>query len=93
MKENRELVKTHLFYQKIVSVIEGMAICAYVMGATKAYNYLREMLLQYERCEQALKDAAAAGLLGKDCLGSGVDIEIFNVLGAGSYIVGEKQPC
>ncbi len=72
-------------------LLEGMAICAYVMGATKAYNYMRgEFFLQYQRCEQALNDAISAGLLGKNCLGTGVDVEIFNILGAGSYIVGEE---
>ena len=72
-------------------LLEGIAICSYVMGATKAYNYLRgEFDIQFKRCEQALKEATEAGLLGKNCLGSGVDIEIFNILGAGSYIVGEE---
>ena len=72
-------------------LIEGIAICAYVMGATKAYNYLRgEFILHYKRCEAAIKEATEKNLLGADCLGSGVDIEIFNVLGAGSYIVGEE---
>jgi NADH-quinone oxidoreductase subunit F len=74
------------------AVIEGMAIAAYSMGATVAYNYLRGEFHHepFERFEAALKDAYAAGLLGKDLLGSGVDMDIYGVLGAGAYICGEE---
>jgi len=74
------------------AVIEGMAIAAYSMGATVAYNYLRGEFHHepFERFEAALKDAYAAGLLGKNILGSSVDLEIFTVLGAGAYICGEE---
>ena len=74
------------------AVIEGMAIAAYSMGATVAYNYLRGEFHHepFERFEAALKEAYAAGLLGKDLLGSGVDIDIYGVLGAGAYICGEE---
>ncbi len=74
------------------AVIEGMAIAAYSMGATVAYNYLRgEFHFEpYERFEAALEDAYTAGLLGKDILGSGVDLDIYGVLGAGAYICGEE---
>ncbi|MFT3742142.1 MAG: NADH-quinone oxidoreductase subunit NuoF [Gammaproteobacteria bacterium] len=72
-------------------VIEGMAIGAYVMGATVAYNYLRgEFWIQFQRCEAALEEARAAGLLGKNILGSGIDFELHNHLGAGAYICGEE---
>jgi len=74
------------------AVIEGMAIAAYSMGATVAYNYLRGEFHHepFERFEAALKEAYAAGLLGKDLLGSGVDLDIYGVLGAGAYICGEE---
>jgi len=74
------------------AVIEGMAIAAYSMGATVAYNYLRGEFHHepFERFEAALKEAYAAGLLGKDCLGSGFDLDIYGVLGAGAYICGEE---
>ena len=74
------------------AVIEGMAIAAYSMGATVAYNYLRGEFHHepFERFEAALKEAYAAGLLGKDCLGSGFDMDIYGVLGAGAYICGEE---
>ncbi|MCF6263032.1 MAG: NADH-quinone oxidoreductase subunit NuoF [Xanthomonadales bacterium] len=74
------------------AVIEGMAIAAYSMGASAAYNYLRgEFHHQpFENFEAALKEAYAAGWLGKDVKGSGVDIDIYAVLGAGAYICGEE---
>ncbi len=74
------------------AVIEGMAIAAYAMGATVGYNYLRGEFHHepFERCEQALGEARDAGYLGNDILGSGVDMEIYNILGAGAYICGEE---
>ncbi|CDZ75935.1 NADH-quinone oxidoreductase subunit F [Legionella massiliensis] len=72
-------------------LIEGMAIAGYVMGATVGYNYIRgEFWLPFERTESALKEAYAAGLLGKNILGSGVDFDLYNHLGAGAYICGEE---
>ena len=74
------------------AVIEGMAIAAYSMGATVAYNYLRGEFHHepFEHFEQALKDAYEAGLLGKNVFNSGVDMDIYGVLGAGAYICGEE---
>ena len=74
------------------AVLEGMAIGAYSMGATIAYNYLRGEFHHepFERIEQALKEAYEAGLLGKNVMDSGIDIDIYNVLGAGAYICGEE---
>ncbi|MGA9573310.1 MAG: NADH-quinone oxidoreductase subunit F, partial [Lysobacterales bacterium] len=70
------------------AVIEGMAIAGYAMGATVGYNYLRGEFHHepFERFEAALKEAYAAGLLGKDLMGSGVDMDIYTALGAGAYI-------
>ena len=75
------------------SLIEGMAIAAYTMGATVAYNYLRGEFHHepFERMEQALKEAYEAGYLGKDVLGSGVDFDLHNYYGAGAYICGEES--
>ncbi|NBD95527.1 MAG: NADH-quinone oxidoreductase subunit NuoF [Gammaproteobacteria bacterium] len=74
------------------SVLEGMAIAAYSMGATVAYNYLRGEFHHepFERIEQALAEAREAGYLGENVLDSGVDMEIHNILGAGAYICGEE---
>jgi NADH-quinone oxidoreductase subunit F len=72
-------------------VIEGMAIAGYVMGATVGYNYIRgEFYESFERAEQALAEARALGLIGKNILGSGIDFELHNVMGAGAYICGEE---
>jgi len=72
-------------------IIEGMAIGGYAMGATVGYNYIRgEFWEPYERFEAALQEASAAGLLGKNILGSGVDFELYPTLGAGAYICGEE---
>ncbi len=74
------------------ALLEGMAIGAYAMGATKAYNYMRGEFHHepFERMEQALKEAYEADYLGRDVMGSGIDIDIYNVLGAGAYICGEE---
>ncbi len=72
-------------------LIEGMAIAGYVMGATVGYNYIRgEFWLPFQHCEQALKEAYNAGLLGKNILGSGIDFDLYSHLGAGAYICGEE---
>jgi NADH-quinone oxidoreductase subunit F len=74
------------------AVIEGMAIACYATGSTVAYNYLRGEFHHepFEHLELALKDAYAHGWLGKDLLGSGVDVDMYNALGAGAYICGEE---
>jgi NADH-quinone oxidoreductase subunit F len=72
-------------------LIEGMAIAGYTIGATVGYNYIRgEFWEPFERCEAALVEAYQAGLLGKDILGSGVNFDLYNHLGAGAYICGEE---
>lgn len=72
-------------------LIEGMAIAGYCIGATVGYNYIRgEFYQPIAHFEHALEDAYAAGLLGKDVLGSGVDFDLYTHLGAGAYICGEE---
>ena len=75
------------------SLVEGMAIACYAMGASVGYNYIRGEFMDepYRRFEDALKEAYDAGYLGKDILGSGIDIDIYSVLGAGAYICGEEM--
>ena len=74
------------------AVIEGMCIAAYAMGATVGYNYMRGEFHHepFERFEAALIEAYTAGLLGKNVLGSGIDMDIYGALGAGAYICGEE---
>lgn len=74
------------------AVIEGMAIGGYAMGASVGYNYLRGEFHHepFEAFEQALKDAYKAGLLGKNIEDSGIDFDLYGVIGAGAYICGEE---
>ena len=73
------------------SVIEGMIIGAYAMGATAGYNYIHgEVWSVYERFEEALEEARAAGYLGKNILGSDFGFELYAHAGYGAYICGEE---
>ena len=73
-------------------LIEGMAIAAYAMGATVAYNYIRGEFMDepLSRFEAALAEAYKAGLLGKSIQKSGIDVELHTFVGAGAYICGEE---
>ena len=73
------------------SVIEGMAIAAFAMGAARGYNYIHgEVWEIYERFEEALDEARAAGFLGSNLLASGFSFELFAHHGYGAYICGEE---
>ncbi|MBS1189406.1 MAG: dehydrogenase subunit [Rhodocyclaceae bacterium] len=73
------------------AVIEGMAIAAYAMGATRGYNYIHgEVWEIYKRFEAALDEARAAGFIGQNILGSGFNFELFAHHGYGAYICGEE---
>ncbi|MGB1800094.1 MAG: NADH-quinone oxidoreductase subunit NuoF [Gammaproteobacteria bacterium] len=74
------------------SLVEGMAIACYATGATVGYNYIRGEFMDepFIRFDNALKEAYEQGLLGKNVLASGVDIDIYASLGAGAYICGEE---
>ena len=73
------------------SMIEGMIIAAYALGATTAYIYTRgEYKYLIDIMDAALAEARDAGLLGKNILGSGFDHEIYTHTGAGAYICGEE---
>lgn len=72
-------------------VIEGMIIAAYAMGITVGYNYIHgEIFKSYERFEEALDEARAAGLLGDRILGSGFSFQLHAAHGFGAYICGEE---
>ncbi len=74
------------------ALVEGMAIAAYAMGASVAYNYIRGEFLDepVPRFEAAVKEAYDAGLLGKNIQGSGIDFDLNTFVGAGAYICGEE---
>ena len=72
-------------------VIEGMIIAGYAVGASEGYIYIRgEYHQSVSHTEKAIADARAAGLLGKDILGSGFNFDIKIFKGAGAYICGEE---
>ncbi|MHB1483759.1 MAG: NADH-quinone oxidoreductase subunit NuoF [Saccharofermentanales bacterium] len=73
------------------SIIEGMTIGAYAIGAKQGYIYLRaEYPLAIKRCRIAIDQAREAGFLGKNILGSDFDFDIDIRLGAGAYVCGEE---
>ena len=73
------------------SVIEGMIIAGYAMGIPVGYNYIHgEIWDSYERFEEALAEARAAGYLGQNLLGSPFSFELHAHHGYGAYICGEE---
>lgn len=73
------------------AVIEGAAIAVRAIEGAAAYIFLRgEYVLAAERLRRALKEAYAAGYLGKNVLGSGFDIEMHLHISAGRYMCGEE---
>ncbi len=73
------------------TVIEGMIIAGFAMGASAGYNYIHGEIFQaYERFEAALEEARAAGYLGKNIMGSDFSFELFAHHGFGAYICGEE---
>jgi NADH-quinone oxidoreductase subunit F len=73
------------------TVIEGMAIAAYAMGISQGYNYIHGEIFQvYERFEEALEEARAAGYLGDNIMGSGFNFQLNASHGFGAYICGEE---
>ncbi|MDR1850414.1 MAG: NADH-quinone oxidoreductase subunit NuoF [Zoogloeaceae bacterium] len=73
------------------AVIEGMAIAAYAIEANRGYNYIHgEIWELYQRFEEALEEARAAGFIGQNILKSGFSFELFAHHGYGAYICGEE---
>ena len=73
------------------SLLEGMIISAYALGADTAYIYCRaEYPLALTRLRLAIKQAKDAGLLGGNILGSGFDLKIKIKEGAGAFVCGEE---
>ena len=72
-------------------VIEGMIIAAYAMGISVGYNYIHgEIFTTYDRFEEALEEARAAGYLGGQILGSSYSFQLHAAHGFGAYICGEE---
>jgi len=73
------------------SVLEGLTIGAYAIGAHEGYFYVRqEYPLAVENITVAIKQAEERGLLGKNILGSGFDFTVQVQRGAGAFVCGEE---
>jgi NADH:ubiquinone oxidoreductase subunit F (NADH-binding)/(2Fe-2S) ferredoxin len=73
------------------TVVEGMAIGGYAIGAEKGVVYIRaEYPLAIRRIQRAIEDARAHGLLGEHILGSDFSFDIEIRLGAGAFVCGEE---
>jgi len=73
------------------ALIEGMLIAAYAIGCATSFIYIRgEYVRPWRIFSDAVREAEAAGLLGRDILGSGFDHRIIIHRGAGAYICGEE---
>ena len=74
-----------------VSVIEGMMIAAYAIGASEGYFYVRaEYPVAVKRLQIAIDELRKVGLLGKNILGSKFDFDCHIRLGAGAFVCGEE---
>ena len=72
-------------------LIEGMIASSFALGAHTSYIYVRgEYAYIYKILEKAIKEAYAAGWLGKNINGSGFDHDMYMQIGAGAYICGEE---
>ena len=73
------------------AVLEGMAIAAYAIGASEGYVYVRaEYPLAVRRLRKAIVDAEAAGLLGRDIMGTDFSYTVSIREGAGAFVCGEE---
>jgi NADP-reducing hydrogenase subunit HndC len=73
------------------SVLEGMITCAYAIGASAGYIYVRdEYGLAITNLTKAISDARARGYLGKNILGSNLSFDIEIVRGGGAFVCGEE---
>jgi NADH-quinone oxidoreductase subunit F len=73
------------------TLVEGVIISSYAIGANTAFIYVRgEVLHVVRRLHQAVQEAYRAGYLGKNIKGSGYDLDVVVHAGAGAYICGEE---
>ena len=73
------------------SILEGMMIGAYAIGASKGIIYVRaEYPLAINRLNEAIEQAKKYGLLGKNLFESGFDFEVEIFKGAGAFVCGEE---
>jgi NADH-quinone oxidoreductase subunit F len=73
------------------AILEGMVIAAYAIGAHQGYIYIRnEYPVAVKHAEKAIARAESMGLLGKNILGSGFDVNVKINRGGGAFVCGES---
>ncbi len=73
-------------------LVEGALLASAAVGAVAAYVYVRgEFLREAQALQAAIDEAYAAGLIGKDARGAGLDFDMYIHMGAGAYICGEES--
>lgn len=73
------------------TLIEGMIVSSFALGANTSYIYMRgEFRWIFPILEKAIDEAYAAGFLGKNILGSGYNLDLYVQPGGGAYICGEE---
>src|SRR3546814_18027407 len=73
------------------SLIEGMIVSSFALGANTSYIYVRgELFYVIRMLEKAIAEAYEKGYLGKNILGSGYDLDLYVQPGGGAYICGEE---
>jgi NADH-quinone oxidoreductase subunit F len=81
----------YLMWKSPHTLIEGMITSSYALGANTSYIYVRgELMYVIHILEKAIAEAYAKGLLGKNILGSGYDLDLYVQPGGGAYICGEE---
>jgi NADH-quinone oxidoreductase subunit F len=84
--KDREIMERNPF-----QFLEGVALCAYAVGAHTAYIYLRGEFWQIaDQLDRQIAEMEAAGLLGDHLFGGDYSLRMFTHLGAGAYICGEE---
>lgn len=84
--KDREIMERNPF-----QFLEGVALCAYAIGANAAYVYLRGEFWQIAaKLDAKIAQLHSAGLLGDKLFGTNYSLRIYTHLGAGAYICGEE---
>ena len=81
----------YLMWKSPHTLIEGMIVSSFALGANTSYIYVRgELMYVIHILEKAIQEAYDKGYLGKNILGSGYDLDLYVQPGGGAYICGEE---
>jgi NADH-quinone oxidoreductase subunit F len=81
----------YLMWKSPHTLLEGMIVSSFALGAKTSYIYVRgELMYVIQILEKAIQEAYDKGYLGKNILGSGYDLDLFVQPGGGAYICGEE---